>query len=196
MSDVNADAVVLCPGCAKSWPPGTKYCENCSTSLHNAKKYVAYTQPTTSPQAHAVTALNPVVQPAPTIHDDALDRVRANGYWAQRARATKMTIIGYFQFIVGGFMLFVGAAALFTSCGTSLGAISANNLASLLGLSGYIISLVSFVIGYRMLLSGFTTFSQRDELLMRIDVAMNTALMATQLTSLTQHMTAQQKHDK
>jgi len=192
MSDVYADAVVLCPGCGKSWPPETKYCEQCSTSLHNAKTYVPYVEPTTLPQGHAITAPNPVVQPAPAIHDDALNRVRANDYWAQRASAKTMTIIGYIQFAVSGVMAMIGIIVLLIALFIPQFIKGISGMAGF----GYAVGLVCFVIGYRMLINGFTTFLQRDELLMRIDVAMNTALMATQMTTLTQHMTAQQKNHK
>lgn len=204
MSDAYADAVVLCPGCGKSWPPETKYCEQCSTSLHNAKTYVPYVEPTTPVQGYAITAPNLVVQSTPAIHDDALNRVRANDYWAQRASAKTMTIIGYIQFAVSGVIALFGIIVLLIVLFipqlfkgiNGMGGGFLRILGDAIVLYGYVVGLVCFVIAYRMALNGFTTFLQRDELLMRIDVAMNTALMATQMTTLTQHMTAQQKNHK
>lgn len=202
MTDAYADAVVLCPGCGKSWPPETKYCEQCSTSLHNAKTYVPYVEPTTPVQGHAITAPNLVVQSTPAIHDDALNRVRANDYWAQRASAKTMTIIGYIQFAVSGVIALFGIITLLIvlfipQLFKGINGIGGGGyLAGAIVWYGYAVALVCFVIAYRMALNGFTTFLQRDELLMRIDVAMNTALMATQMTTLTQHMTAQQKNHK
>lgn len=124
-----------------------------------------------------------------TVRDDALERVRANGYWAMRARSSQLTTIGYFQLGVGGIVLFIGIIALFSVLGVSVEIQDQNTW------FGYIIALVSFIVAYRMVLNGLHTFLQRDELLMRIDVAMNTALMATQMTILTQHLLAQKKND-
>ena len=130
------------------------------------------------------------------IQDDALERVRANGYWAVRVRSAQWTMIGYFQFFVSGVMALFGIIVLLRGLFTPQDAEALSGMAWLSPWGEYAVALVCFVIAYRMALNGFTTFLQRDELLMRIDVAMNTALMATQITTLTQHMTSQQKNHK
>jgi hypothetical protein len=43
--------------------------------------------------------------------------------------------------------------------------------AGITGIAAYIVVVIGFVFGYRLLLGSFNTFGQRDELLMRIDVA-------------------------
>lgn len=93
-----SDAMVICPSCTKSWPRGTAFCQHCTTSLHHAKSYVAMsaTPAFTSNPREAVLPRAPLPRVVP-IADDALERVRANGYWVLRLRATRMTLIGYLQ---------------------------------------------------------------------------------------------------
>jgi hypothetical protein len=95
---------------------------------------------------------------------------------------------------IGTFIALV--SAIFSGAVTSDNAnVATAAIAQVMGYVGYIIATILGIITYRMLMSSYATFIQRDELLMRIDVAMNTALMTTQLTILTQHMLAQKKKD-
>lgn len=194
-----SDARLICPSCAKRWPQGTVYCLHCTTSLHHAKLYEAAV-------SSAVIATSPSLmsrpatpsQPVIPVADDALERVRANGYWVLRLRTTHMTVIGYLQLFGGVVMGFGGVVAVIVAL-TSQRApaiIPTDFLAGIIGLTGYIVALVGFVLGYRLLLGSFTTFGQRDELLMRIDVAMNTAIMAAQIASLTQKSVSVTPSDK
>lgn len=99
-----------------------------------------------------------------------------------------MTLIGYLQLLGGVVMVFGGVVAVIVAL-TSQSAtatIAKDFFSGIIGFAGYIAALVGFVFGYRMLLGSFTTFGQRDELLMRIDVAMNTALIAAHISNYTQ----------
>ena len=183
-----SDALLVCPSCAKSWPQGTAYCHNCTTSLHHAKSYVAgfdSSARATHPSGMATShALRPRVAP---VADDALEHVRANGYWVLRLRATRMTLIGYLQLFGGVVMGFGGVVAVIVALTSqrATATITTDFFSGIIGFAGYIAALVGFVFGYRLLLGSFTTFGQRDELLMRIDVAMNTAFIAAQIATLT-----------
>lgn len=183
-----SDTMVICPSCAKSWPQGTAYCHNCTTSLHHAKSYVAMsaTPAFTSNPHEAVLPYAPLPRVAP-IADDALERVRANGYWVLRLRATRMTLIGYLQLFGGVVMVLGGVAAVIVALTSqrATATITTDFFSGIIGFAGYIAALVGFVFGYRLLLGSFTTFGQRDELLMRIDVAMNTAFIAAQIANST-----------
>jgi uncharacterized membrane protein HdeD (DUF308 family) len=113
--------------------------------------------------------------------------VRANGYWVLRLRATRMTLIGYLQLFGGVVMVFGGVVAVIVALTSqrATATITTDFFSGIIGFAGYIAALVGFVFGYRLLLGSFTTFGQRDELLMRIDVAMNTAFIAAQIANLT-----------
>ncbi|MCX6016642.1 MAG: hypothetical protein NT020_13800 [Chloroflexales bacterium] len=182
--------MLICPGCAKSWPQGTAFCPHCTTSLHNAKLYGGKSDlPISEPQvAFPVAVAQPRASRVAPIADSALERISANGYWVLRLRATRMTLIGYLQLFGGVVMVFGGLVAVIVAL-TSQSAtatITKDFFSGIIGFAGYIAALVGFVFGYRMLLGSFTTFGQRDELLMRIDVAMNTALIAAHIANYTQ----------
>jgi hypothetical protein len=140
----------------------------------------------TSSPREAVLPRAPLPRVAP-IADDALERVRANGYWVLRLRTTRMTLIGYLQLFGGVVMVFGGVVAVIIGLTSqrATATITTDFFSGIIGFAGYIVALVGFVLGYRLLLGSFTTFSQRDELLMRIDVAMNTAFIAAQIATLT-----------
>jgi hypothetical protein len=122
------------------------------------------------------------------VTDDALEHVRANGYWVLRLRATRMTLIGYLQLFGGVVMGFGGVVAVIVALTSqrATATLTTDFFSGIIGFAGYIAALIGFVFGYRLLLGSFTTFGQRDELLMRIDVAMNTAFIAAQIANLTQ----------
>lgn len=184
-----SDTVLLCPGCAKAWSINTKYCENCSTSLHNAHVYV----PMNATSDTAVMIPTAETQISPNNHA-VLERIRANDYWALRARATTMTIIGYIQLVIGGSMILLMIVG-FIIARTIAVSISVAFLTPQAAYAWYLVPLICLFIGYRQLIQAFTTFSQRDELLMRIDVAINTAVIATHITKLTQPTNPNQSHD-
>jgi len=183
-----SDAMVICPSCTKSWPRGTAFCQHCTTSLHHANSYVAMsaTPAFTSTPREAVLPRAPLPRVAP-IADDALERVRANGYWVLRLRTTRMTLIGYLQLFGGVVMVFGGVVAVIIglTSQSATATITKDFFSGIIGFAGYIAAVIGFVFGYRLLLGSFTTFGQRDELLMRIDVAMNTAFIAAQIANLT-----------
>lgn len=184
-----SDALLVCPSCAKSWPQGTAYCHNCTTSLHHAKSYVAGFD-SSAHAAHPSGVATPYASlPRVTpVADDALEHVRANGYWVLRLRATRMTMIGYLQLFGGVVMGFGGVVAVIVALTSqrATATLTTDFFSGIIGFAGYIAALIGFVFGYRLLLGSFTTFGQRDELLMRIDVAMNTAFIAAQIANLTQ----------
>jgi hypothetical protein len=141
----------------------------------------------TSNPREAVLPRAPLPRVVP-IADDALERVRANGYWVLRLRATRMTLIGYLQLFGGVVMVLGGGVAIIVALASHSTATptASDFFSGIIGFAGYIAALVGFVFGYRLLLGSFTSFGQRDELLMRIDVAMNTAFIAAQIANLTQ----------
>lgn len=178
------DTILVCPGCAKTWPTGTTYCTNCATSLLQAKVYVAQSD---TPVAPATTAA-----PIRQIHDDGLDRIRANNYYALRARATTLEFIGYVQLFLGvaagiGTLIALVSAILSGVATTDNANPATENLAQVMAYAGYIIATILGIITYRMFMSSYATFIQRDELLMRIDVALNTAVIASQITRMRQN---------
>lgn len=179
-----ADAILVCPGCNKTWPADTTFCTNCATSLHHAKVYVAQSD---TPVAPATTA-TPIRQ----TRDDGLDRIRANNYYALRARATTLEFIGYVQLFLGvaagiGTLIALVSAILSGAVTTDNANPATTGFAQVIGYVGYIIATILGIITYRMLMSSYATFIQRDELLMRIDVAMNTAVIVSQITRMRQN---------
>jgi hypothetical protein len=184
-----ADTLLLCPSCTKTWPTGTKFCANCSTSLHHAKVYVALDDIPALQQSTQSAS----VQLSPVIKDEGLDRIRANNYYALRARATTLELIGYIQFFLGvaagiGAVIAIIVAIFSGATSVAGGTVTDAMTKQIFGMAGYIIGVVLLVVGYRLVMSSYATFIQRDELLMRIDVAMNTALIASQVTQMKSRM--------
>jgi hypothetical protein len=132
-------------------------------------------------------------QHSPVIKDEGLDRIRANNYYALRARATTLELIGYIQFFLGvaaGIGAVIAIIVAIFSGATSVAGDTVTDAMTkqIFGMAGYIIGVVLLVVGYRLVMSSYATFIQRDELLMRIDVAMNTALIASQVIQMKSRM--------
>ncbi len=123
------------------------------------------------------------------------ERVQVNEYASLRRLARRMTTIGYSQIISGSLMLLIGIYSLVKSIGASSPEISSELFANLMSLGSALIPIVICVTGYRALLNANATFVQRDELLMRIDVAINTAIIAAHITKLTQPTVTNPKSD-
>ena len=101
-------------------------------------------------------------------------------------------MIGYIQFFLGvaagvGAVIAIIVAIFSGATSVAGGTVTDAMTKQIFGMAGYIIGVV-LVVGYRLVMSSYATFIQHDELLMRIDVAMNTALSASQVTQMKSRM--------
>lgn len=178
--------VKQCPSCHKFWPAQTVTCEFCGAPLHGAStppKPVVPRSPSSRVRVidddvdpELLTHFRPArpVVEAPPVQRDSTDagirRVRQNQYAVMRLHAGRMklrAIIEVIAALMAAFVAMAGFLLLLT------GGMSSWNM----GIAGG-----GLVIAYRQGMAAYATLMQRDELLMRIDVAINTAIIAEQLT--------------
>ena len=179
--------VKQCPSCHKYWPNSAQLCEFCGASLYGSAP--APSSASSAQRAGPIPRgdddvdpelLNhfrpakPVIEPAAPARsglDADLKRVRSNQYWVMRLHAKRMGLRAAVEVVVAvlaGMVSLAGLVMMITS--------SANQWT--LGMFGG-----GAVVAYRQAMAAYATLMHRDELLMRIDVAMNTAIIAEHMTT-------------
>lgn len=196
------ESIALCPTCLTTQSISNSYCINCATDLKNAHIYTRNTE--TIPSLQAETSEPTTTQQLrlkrqrqwwrkylPPNHElyRRIDNVRKNNYMSLRLAAQEMTRHATFFFGMAiatatvsgiGTFIYVLQKIDLQYQGTTLEEaiwpkLTLSPLLLVISIiAAYIFSLPFMQLGYR-------TLERRDELLMRIDSAINTASIATNL---------------
>ena len=180
--------VKQCPSCHKYWPMSAQECEFCGASLYGSAPASgpAPSAPRTGPIPRVDDDVDPellnhfrpakpVIEPAasaPSGPDADLKRVRSNQYWVMRLHAKRMGFRAAVEVVVAVMAGLVALAGLVIMMSSSTNQWS-------LGMFGG-----GAVVAYRQVMAAYTTLMQRDELLMRIDMSMNTAIISEHMTTM------------
>jgi hypothetical protein len=203
------ESIALCPTCLTTQSISNSYCLACATDLKNAHIYSRNTESMGSvlPKTETSTATQQLrlkrqkhwwrkyLPPDYELYRK-IDNVRKNNYMSLRLAAQGMTQLATFYFGLSiGIAILSGLAAFINSL-QYIGSMYAKSTLReeiwpqlLLSPFGLVFSVfIAYIASFPFMQLGYRTLERRDELLMRIDNAINTATIATNLERVIQLM--------
>lgn|GEM_PF-5688607 len=170
--------VTQCPECHKVWPTTTTRCPHCGTPFA-AQAGPPLAQPVVDdvdPERYAYFRTPRTERAVVFGGENERERVAANQYAEMQRHASRMTLRAALELTVA---IMAGLALLVV-----LGMLAFGSTHALISEWGVPLLVGCAVAAYRQFMAAEATLRGRDELLMRIDVAMNTAIIAEHITTV------------
>lgn len=169
--------VTQCPECHKVWPTTTTRCPHCGTPFdaHARPSVGRPVADAEDPERYAYFNTPRLERPTVLGGENERERVASNQYAEMHRHASRMTVRAALELTVA---IMAGLALLVV-----LGMLAFGSTNALIGEWGVPVLVGCAVAAYRQFMAAETTLRNRDELLMRIDVAINTAAVLRQLQS-------------